>query len=146
MPIRKMTEGDIPQVLALQQELAFQDWNEKQYLSEIRASYALCCVYTADETPDKILGYAVFHMLGPDSELLSIATQGQSQGKGIGGQLLQEAFGQLDFSSGDQVFLEVREGNSRARRFYEHHGFESYSIRKNYYSDGENAVLYRKSR
>ena len=90
MPIRKMTESDLPQVLALQRELAFQDWNEKQFSAELRAGYALCVVYTAEPKDcaapdcaapdciapeaDKILGYAVFHMMGADSELLSIET------------------------------------------------------------------------
>jgi len=144
MPVRKMTEKDLPQVLALQQELAFQDWNEKQYQAELKASYAFCCVYNDESSSEKILGYAVFHILGPDSELMSIATSTSNQRKGIGSILLNEGFKLLDFHSGDQLFLEVREGNAKARSFYEHHGFDAYSNRKKYYADGENAVLYRK--
>ena len=37
MPIREMKEDDLPQVLALQRSLAFQDWNEKQFTAEIKA-------------------------------------------------------------------------------------------------------------
>ena len=43
------------------------------------------------------------------------------------------------------MFLEVREGNEKARRFYEHHGFEAFGKRNNYYADGETAILYRKT-
>ena len=142
MQLRKMTEDDLPQVLELQGELAFQDWDEKQFLSEIRASYAYCVV-CKDES-DRLLGYAVFHLLGPDSELLSIATRGSEQRKGIGTQLLQAGLDKLT-EDGDQCFLEVRVGNAMARAFYEKHGFELYHSRKKYYSDGEDAALYKYS-
>ena len=142
MQLREMTEDDLPQVLELQGELAFQEWDEKQFRSEIRASYAYCVV-CKDES-DRLLGYAVFHLLGPDSELLSIATRGSEQRKGIGTQLLQAGLDKLT-EDGDQCFLEVRVGNIKARAFYEKHGFELYHSRKKYYSDGEDAALYKYS-
>ena len=142
MKLREMTENDLPQVLELQRELAFQDWNEKQFASEIRASYAYCVVCEDD---GKLLGYAIFHLLGPDSELLSIATRSSEQRKGIGSQLLKAGLDKLT-ESGDQCFLEVRNGNAKARAFYEKHGFKLYSVRKKYYSDGEDAALYKFSR
>ena len=139
MRLREMTENDLSQVLELQRELAFQDWNEKQFLSEIRASYAYCVVC---ENETKLLGYAIFHLLGPDSELLSIATCASEQRKGIGSQLLKAGLDKLT-ENGDQCFLEVRDGNAKARAFYEKHGFKLYSVRKKYYSDGEDAALYK---
>jgi ribosomal-protein-alanine N-acetyltransferase len=151
MQIRKMTENDLPKVLELQRELAFQDWNEKQFLSEIRASYACCVVCESLRTTDGIvpdgtpngtlLGYAIFHLVGPDSELLSIATRESEQRKGIGSQLLNAGLAQL--TSDDQCFLEVRNGNAKARAFYEKHGFKLYNVRKKYYADGEDAALYK---
>ena len=142
MSIRKMKESDLPQVLAIQNALAFQEWNERQFLAEIHANYALCVVF---EQNNRIDGYAVFHLMGPDSELLSIAASPEQQRTGIGSALLNEGLSRLDFASGDRMFLEVREGNEKARRFYEKHGFEAYAKRDKYYSDGENAVLYRKA-
>lgn len=141
---------DIPAVLALQEELKFQDWNERQFSSEIKASYAYCAVFENDsvspsETSEThtIQGYVVFHLLGPDSELLSIAVNPNAQRSGIGTSLLLAGLNQLQISIGDSCFLEVREGNEKARRFYEKHGFKFFGIRKKYYSDGENAALYK---
>ena len=139
MQIREMTENDLPQVLELQRELAFQDWNEKQFLSEIHASYAYCIVC---ENEGKLLGYAIFHLLGPDSELLSIATRESEQRKGIGSQLLHAGLDKLTENE-DQCFLEVRNGNIKARAFYEKHGFKLYNVRKKYYADSEDAALYK---
>lgn len=144
-----MTEGDIPQVLAIQDKLSFQDWNEKQFLSEIKASYALCVVYCDGQESDasieetnKISGYAIFHLMAEDSELLSIAVCDSCQQKGIGTMLLDAGLSRLDFEKGDKCFLEVREGNTKARKFYEKKGFSHFGTRKKYYSDGENACLY----
>jgi len=154
MPVREMTIDDLPQVLQIQKALAFQDWNERQFIAEITANYALCVVYeeaqfNTNEDPrlrgDDILGYAIFHLMGPDSELLSIATNDSHQRAGIGTALLNAGIAHLDFENGDKMFLEVREGNTKARRFYEKHGFEPYAERKKYYADGENAILYVKA-
>ena len=140
MPVREMKIDDLPHVLQIQKALAFQDWNERQFIAEITANYALCVVY------EDILGYAVFHLMGPDSELLSIAANASHQRAGIGTALLNAGIAHLDFENGDKMFLEVREGNTKARRFYEKHGFEPYAERKKYYADGENAILYQKSK
>ncbi|WP_290731706.1 GNAT family N-acetyltransferase [Fibrobacter sp. UBA3629] len=154
MPVREMKIDDLPQVLQIQKALAFQDWNERQFIAEITANYALCVVYeeaqfNTNEDPrlrgDDILGYAIFHLMGPDSELLSIATNDSHQRAGIGTALLNAGIAHLDFENGDKMFLEVREGNTKARRFYEKHGFEPYAERKKYYADGENAILYVKA-
>ena len=140
MSIRKMNSADIPDVLRIQGELAFQDWNERQYEQEIKAPYTYAIVYEGD---NGIEGYAVFHLLGADSELLSIAVSNSAQRKGIGTQLLHAGLSQLDLDKSDCCFLEVRENNIKARNFYEKHGFNLFGIRKKYYADGENAALYR---
>lgn len=140
MSIRKMNSADIPAVLRIQGELAFQDWNERQYEQEIKAPYTYAVVY---ENEGAIDGYAVFHLLGADSELLSIAVSETAQRKGIGTQLLHAGLSQLDLDKSDCCFLEVRENNIKARNFYEKHGFNLFGIRKKYYADGENAALYR---
>lgn len=142
MPIREMKESDLPRILEIQQELAFQDWNEPQFAAELCANYAHCVVYEADEGAPQVCGYAIFHLLGPDSELLSIAVSRDCQHKGLGKALLDAGLSRLSPKDKDRCFLEVREGNSAARKFYEKNGFTLFNTRKNYYSDGENACLY----
>lgn len=142
MPIREMKESDLPRVLEIQQELAFQDWNESQFAAELRANYALCVVYEAGQGTPQVNGYAIFHLLGSDSELLSIAVSRDCQHNGIGKALLEAGLSRLSPKDKDRCFLEVREGNSTARKFYEKNGFTLFNTRKNYYSDGENACLY----
>ena len=139
MPIRPMTEADLPHVLALQSALAFQSWNENQFLSELRANYALCLV---DEENGAFAGYAIFHLMESDSELLTIAVDPQFQRQGIASRLLTEGLSKL-IAPDDACFLEVRQGNSPARTLYEKHCFVEYGERKKYYGDGETAILYK---
>ena len=134
-----MTEADIPAVLQLQSVLAFQTWNEKQFLSELHASYALCLV---DEENGTLAGYAIFHLMGSDSELLSIAVAPQFQRQGLASRLMTEGLSKLTQPE-DTCFLEVRQGNAPARTLYEKQGFAEYGERKNYYGDGETAILYK---
>ncbi|WP_298770959.1 ribosomal protein S18-alanine N-acetyltransferase [uncultured Fibrobacter sp.] len=140
MPVRPMQVADIPAVLRIQESLRFQEWNSRQYEQELKASYTYASVY---EESGNIVGYAVFHLLGADSELLSIAVSKGAQKKGIGKSLLLDGLARLSLQNGDCCFLEVREGNLNARRFYESHGFSQFATRKKYYTDGENAFLYR---
>ena len=42
------------------------------------------------------------------------------------------------------IYLEVRENNIKAIELYKKIGFEQYNIRKHYYRDGVNAILFRK--
>jgi ribosomal-protein-alanine N-acetyltransferase len=43
------------------------------------------------------------------------------------------------------VILEVRSGNKRAQRLYLNLGFEIFTTCKNYYPDGEGAIIMRRS-
>lgn len=140
MPIRNMQIADISEVLLIQNELGFLAWTIDEYKRELNAPYTYAIVYTSD---CKILGYAMFHILGEDSELLNIAVSKNAQCRGIGSKLLEAGLLQLDFTKGDCCFLEVRESNNQARRFYENHGFVLFATRKKYYANGENAALYR---
>ncbi|MCF0216171.1 MAG: ribosomal protein S18-alanine N-acetyltransferase [Fibrobacteraceae bacterium] len=141
MGIRLMEEKDLTQVLEIQKNLHFQSWTRTQFEREIKAPYSYSIVF---ENQNQVIGYAIFHMLGADSELLSIAVDAQNQQKGIGSSLLSAGLLKLNFNGGDACFLEVREKNTNARHFYEKHGFKEYSSRENYYADGEKAILYRR--
>ena len=137
-----MTLNDISNVLAIQESLGFQNWNERQFELEINASFSYAIVFES-AIRHELLGYALFHLLGADSELLSIAVAKDAQHKGIGKKLLENGISKLDFANGDCLFLAVREDNINARHFYEKTGFEPFGKRPHYYSDGENAILYK---
>ena len=81
---------------------------------------------------------------GADCELLFIYTAKIDRGLGLGQSLLLDLIARARQSIGiEAIFLEVRMSNQNAIKLYERHGFMLISKRQKYYSNGEDALVYR---
>jgi ribosomal-protein-alanine N-acetyltransferase len=79
-----------------------------------------------------------------EAELLRIAVHPEARRSGQGREILRASTEALR-AEGISVFhLEVRASNTPARTLYESEGWRCTGIRKAYYKDGEDAVVYRK--
>jgi [ribosomal protein S18]-alanine N-acetyltransferase len=77
-------------------------------------------------------------------ELENIAVAPNVQRRGFGSVLLKEFVLMAQNEKSQAVFLEVRESNRTARKFYEKLGFEIAGRRNAYYSNpNEDAIVYR---
>ena len=81
---------------------------------------------------------------GNDCELLFIYPSKIHRGLGLGKALLQDLIARAG-QAGEiaSIFLEVRKSNQNAIKLYEHNGFMLISKRPSYYSNGEDALVYR---
>jgi ribosomal protein S18 acetylase RimI-like enzyme len=69
-----------------------------------------------------VVGFADFRSLSStEAELAAIYVLPEMQGRGIGAHLLQAGISEFPLSA--SVMLRVERSNTRARRFYEAHGF-----------------------
>jgi len=98
---------------------------------------------------DKVQGFCVV-LFAPDvAHLLVLAVARECQRRGIGRWLVHHAEQQARRRRLDALLLEVRPSNHGARAFYQQLGFETLSIRKDYYPAGcgqrEDAMVLRKS-
>ena len=107
-------------------------------LSNFKAHY-----FVAEEN-GVVLGYAGFWLVVDEAELMKIAVDVPYRRRGLAGALLVAVLDEARQQGAACLLLEVRETNEAARALYEKYGFHAYSIRKQYYSDGENAVLYKR--
>lgn len=83
---------------------------------------------------------------GADCELLFIYTAKIHRGHGLGRALILDLIARAHQTVGlESIFLEVRESNQNAIKLYEHQGFMLISKRQKYYSNGEDALVYRLS-
>ncbi|MCK4539169.1 MAG: ribosomal protein S18-alanine N-acetyltransferase [Candidatus Krumholzibacteria bacterium] len=141
--IRKMTEGDIPEILELETRCFPVPWTENMFLCQIGLEDASACL--VHEVNGKITGYIIAWFGFEEAHILSIGVDSDSRGGGIADALLEEV---LEISMGQgcvKVLLEVRDGNLRARKFYEKQGFSQVGVRKGYYSEsGEDALILEK--
>jgi ribosomal-protein-alanine N-acetyltransferase len=89
---------------------------------------------------------ALGRAMGGETELFYIYVSHRARRRGLADELLTEfcEHALRDWSC-ERVMLEVRPSNLAAQRLYEKHGFEKVAIRKRYYQDGEDALLYEKT-
>ena len=88
-------------------------------------------------------GYLAFDAAG-EWELENIAVAPAFQRRGVAGKLLKVLIDHMRQNHASTVFLEVRESNLPARRFYEKQGFNEVGRRRHYYHrPDEDAVLYK---
>jgi ribosomal-protein-alanine N-acetyltransferase len=92
--------------------------------------------YFVYEIEDNIIGY-INCWISDNTEILNFCVDDKYQKQGIGTLL----FNEVEKVANGIISLEVRVSNLNAINFYLNKGFEKAYIRKNYYSNGENAIL-----
>ena len=86
------------------------------------------------------VGFVVARGVLGEWELYKIAVHPAYRQKGYGIELLKA----LELRVEEKLFLEVRQSNSAAQQLYIKHCFKQIGVRKNYYKDGEDALLFQK--
>jgi len=123
-------------------------WTEQQYsdLFAAKGEPPARLALVAEAGSSVLSGFLVARHTAPEWELENIVVAPVARRMGIGKQLMDALMFQAQQTSSDAVFLEVRESNMTARRFYEKLGFRENGRRKAYYSHpAEDAVLYSKT-
>jgi ribosomal-protein-alanine N-acetyltransferase len=88
----------------------------------------------------EIVGFALGRVVAGEAELLLLAVRRESQGRGIGGRLLDRFQEVASRKGAEHLHLEVRDGN-HAVGLYTAGGFREVGRRKNYYQ-GRDGQLY----
>lgn len=86
----------------------------------------------AEDGKDHVVGFSLYRTISDDAELLLLAVAPDSQGQGIGRDLLGHFIEDAKKNGAARIHLEVRDGNP-AIRLYEAAGFEQANRRRNYY-------------
>jgi ribosomal-protein-alanine N-acetyltransferase len=73
--------------------------------------------------------------------IISIAVLKEYRRMGIAKELMRKAADALRIRNVKEVYLEVRESNIAAINLYQKLGYQNYKISKQYYSDGEAAII-----
>lgn len=141
--IRKYNKEDILNIISLENKVLHTSLGDSLYL-DLENPFARHYVYIQD---NKLIGYisSIF-----DGEMISIenfCVDNDCQNKGIGSSLLNELLKDCYNENPNEIIgaiLEVRKSNSRAIHVYEKLGFKTIHIRKNYYSDNEDALVMQK--
>jgi ribosomal-protein-alanine N-acetyltransferase len=93
------------------------------------------------EINGEVKGFADYWITYEISQLADIGVAGDVQNRGIGREMLEWMLRKADQEGCENMSLEVRVSNEPAIHLYEKFGFIRAGIRKNYYTDGEDAIL-----
>jgi ribosomal-protein-alanine N-acetyltransferase len=142
LAISPLRTGDLPWVLALEVRSFLVPWSEKSFLDELTSSFAVALA--AREASGEPVGFALGRLLFDEGHLLKIAVQPGLRRQGLGSRLLAAFEQALRDGGATMAVLEVRVGNTAARRMYERAGWTVVSERRRYYPDGEDGMLLSK--
>ena len=139
MEIRRARGADIDAVVELEKASFAVPWSKSGFLFELRSEYAdflLAC------EGERLLGFAISHLAGDDSELFNIAVAEDERGKGIASALIDECVRLAKKRGASRMLLEVRASNKPARSLYLKKGFQVLGVRRSYYElPTEDAVM-----
>lgn len=152
--IRPTTPADTPDLLKLTEGTGVFKPHEIEALNEVLSDYHADAHLTGHiavtcEEHGKILGYAYYApaaMTDRTWYLYWIAVTQQKQAKGIGGKLLRYAEDDIRKHNGRVLFIETSSlpHYDLTRKFYLKHGYENHATLHDYYSDGDDMVVFRK--
>jgi ribosomal-protein-alanine acetyltransferase len=133
--IRIFTPSDIDRILEIEaQAFPKSPYSSGIFMNLYRSNPTTFLVYEEEE---EILGYLIHT---PEGHIISIAVDPRHRRKGIGTQLVEEV---LRNSTGEFIWVEVRETNAGAQVFYEKLGFRKKGIVPKYYWTEDAYIMMR---
>lgn len=138
LQIRTMTLEDLENIKdTLQSE--FDDfWNYNIFKSELENPNSKYIVALLDS---QIVGFAGIWISVDDIHITNIVTKKEKRNLGIAKELLKNLIIISKCENKTSLTLEVNENNIYAIKLYERFNFKKIGLRRNYYSQNENAII-----
>ena len=145
--IRPVETSHIADLIRIAEETNLSQWSAQSYLDEMKNPDSI--MLRLDAGDNSTIGFVVGRFVPggqieiiTDAEIYNIAITENAQKNGFG-QLLFDAFKNLCRErNAANIWLEVRESNEKAIRFYEKNGFERVQTRPSFYENPrEHAIL-----
>lgn len=141
-------EDDVAAIAAIERRVFSDPWSERAF-RDVLAHPAMYFACVREQTADgyaaeRVRGYVVAWFAGGQGEIANLAVEESARGRGLGSELLDAALDEARGHGTEEVFLEVRSSNVRARELYESRGFVEVGRRRRYYRRPvEDAIILR---
>lgn len=142
LAFRRMTEDDVPAVVAAERAGYAFPWSEGIFRDCLRAGYR-CRVAELNQL---FAGYGVLSLGAGEAHVLNLCVRPEYRCRGLGRRMLQHLIDISRDSGARDLFLEVRPSNLSAVRLYQAMGLSQVGIRRGYYqaeNGREDAVVMR---
>jgi ribosomal-protein-alanine N-acetyltransferase len=141
MNIKILSKEDINCILELFSSDFEDGWNKNQLSSSFDSGLFLCVGAFDNE---KLVGVICASSSIDTADIESVVVKKEFRRKGIASLLINELINLLEKENITKILLEVRESNLKAISLYKKHNFKEISVRKKYYANGENALIFIK--
>jgi ribosomal-protein-alanine N-acetyltransferase len=139
--IRRMSEEDLEEILAIEQASYRTPWTRRAFESEIRAPHANPLVLGQSDPPF-VTGYICSWRTLDECHILNVAVHPSFRRMGIASQMIDHVLETCQRKGIRDFFLEVRVSNEGAISLYKKYGFMVCGVRRRYYADtGEDALI-----
>lgn len=128
--LRPVALGDLGALMAIEATAYAFPWSRGNFVDSLAAGYWMQALCTAE---DEWLGYLVAMSAPGELHLLNLTVAPVHQGLGHGRFLLDALCRRAREQGTAQLWLEVRESNSRALQLYLRYGFRVIGSRRGYY-------------
>lgn len=141
MVICPMEEKHASQAAQLEKKNFSSPWTEKDFLDELidpkKASYFVAL------DGDKVVGTCGAIIAGDEADIMNVSVEEGFRGQGVASKLMEATMASARTKGVTAFTLEVRVGNTPARKLYEKYGFVCEGIRPRFYSGPtEDAAIY----
>jgi len=134
-----MTAADLDKVLEIEFASFPRPWNRDHFLDELKSPHAF--PLTAFDRDGTVIGFICPMQILDEGHILDVAVHPDFRGTGVGRMLVEKVLRECRERGAEFVSLEVRLSNRSAISLYTMLGFVESGRRRNYYENGEDALL-----
>ncbi len=139
LTLRDARPADLDAVAELERASFPVPWKKEYFASEVGAPHRFNRVVRTSS--GLLAGYVFCAFAGGEVHVNKIAVDPSLRRTGVARLLMQEVLAFSARIAAEEIYLEVRPSNLPARNFYELLGFREVGRRKEYYGDGEDAIV-----
>ena len=132
----KICQSELASIFEIsKQQFENESWTFEQFKSSFSSPST---IFLIAKDHKEINSFLIAQDLIDSINILLIATKKEKENNGYGKKLLESLIEKYPHK---KIWLEVKEDNEKAIRFYSNNGFVYIYERKKYYKDGKNAII-----
>ena len=130
MIVKAMQEGDLDQVVKIEEQLFSMPWTYEGFLGGMNQ---MGSIFLVAKMGEKVVGYLGMYCAFDEAEITNVGVDQQMWNQGIGQILMDAALKQARQEKIEHLILEVRKSNEQAIHLYKKMGFEKIGLRPDFY-------------
>ena len=130
----------LEKILEIERKVFRQPWSRDQLKTDILSKDNVENWIYIDN--GNVVGYILGRVILNEFHLNNIAVHADFQSRHIGHDMVKHVIDRLKNNNINNIYLEVSIKNNFAQKLYKSFGFNKYGFRKDYYANGDHALLF----